>query len=82
MATPPNAALCAAVQELTLARLRALINLHRDRPHTNRDTIWSPSRWWYDRAYTIRHTLATTATQSMSGNTITLTLNYEIRNLS
>lgn len=77
----PSAELKEKVQELTLARLRALVSLYPTPPHTNRDAYFSPSQWDYDEGRTVRHTLATSASQSMSGEVLRYELNYEIQTL-
>ncbi len=47
-----------------------------DVPHSNRDYMYSPSRWWTDEAHTDRHTLSTSASFSIAGDVITIHLNY------
>lgn len=49
--------------------------------HINTDGTLSPSRWWVDGARTTRHGLATSASASVSGTTIRLSMNYTIETL-
>lgn len=66
-----------AVKRLTLQRLSDRLNTAQ-LTHSNHDAYYSPAEWWYDENWLERHHLTTSAVWSMSGTTITLTLNYAI----
>lgn len=66
------------VQQITLARLGALVSLNSQPQHTNTDGIYSPAQWWYDRAHTTRRTLQTSAAVSFSDAVLSVNLTYTV----
>ena len=62
------------------ALLRAVASsLNSNVSHSNRDAIYSPSRWWVDSEYTVRHSLSTSGSASFSPSSATLTINLGYR---
>lgn len=67
-----------AVKRLTLQRLSERLNASTV-SHVNRDGYFSPSEWWYDSGWTVRHSLATSAVWRVEGSVATLSLTYTVK---
>ena len=67
-----------AVKRLTLQRLSERLNASTV-SHVNEDGYFSPSEWWYDSGWTVRHTLATSAVWRVEGSVATLSLTYTVK---
>lgn len=67
----------AAVRQAVEARLAQLANGGQP-THENSDGNFSPAEWWADEERTERHTMQTTASLSVSGLTVKVTLNYSV----
>ncbi len=66
------------VKSLTLRRLSDRL-MAATVQHVNRDGYFSPSEWWYDSGWTVRHTLATSAVWRVDGSVATLSLTYTVK---
>lgn len=78
MTAQEKAAILTRTQDLTRARLKALLDINPHPQHLNADASYTPAQWWVDAGYTERHTLQTAAGWQMKGNTMTISLTFNI----